>query len=210
MKCMIYLIMNNLLRSVVQSSLLSLRRYNHPHYRHKICVPQKYISESVTTPYPICYLQRLTICLCKESNSSVFARSFVTERLVDIAQKHPQVVFYVQPRRHHAPKLIAEYLDGHQQTVQILSEFTEDRISEWIDFLIMRQGHDIVEFLKDQHTDHPSCQSMWNPYTFADTRDALRQFPDPELVTDKECPPSADQMVIELFKQQQEKSMESK
>lgn len=53
------------------------------------------------------------------------------------------------------------------------------------------------------HTDSPSIQGTWTPFTFRDPQLNLAKFPDKNLGKPVFLPPSATEQLIELFQQQQ-------
>lgn len=93
--------------------------------------PAKYISTTlqngVGSRY-VCQLQRLTIQVCKEFRTSYGTREWIANDLTKFAQENPNVVVYIQPRRHRPPNIIGEYLSGDRQWVP-LSNCDRDRVN---------------------------------------------------------------------------------
>lgn len=78
--------------------------------------------------------------------------------------------------------------------------------------LIRTQSGDTtgVRFRKLQHTDFPSIQGPWTPYTFRDPKLNLAQFPNAELSQPASLVKSASEDFVELYKRQKLKSLEEK
>ena len=60
-----------------------------------------------------------------------------------------------------------------------------------------------MRFKKCQHTDYPTIQGVWTPFTHQPPELNLAQFPNEELSKPKVVPISATEQLIEIFKQQQ-------
>ncbi|XP_061409066.1 large ribosomal subunit protein mL43 [Lethenteron reissneri] len=112
----------------------------------------------------VCQLQRLTLVLSKESHSSRDMRDFVENHLVDFARQNKATVIYVVPRKDSKPRLIAEYLNGTVRDVSVERKTSEEILSQ-VKLLSTQSGLDIVRIRKPFHTDYPSIQGMWQPFT---------------------------------------------
>lgn len=64
-------------------------------------------------------------------------------------------------------------------------------------------SHEGIRLRKLWHTDVPSIQGPWTPYTFADPALNLTQFPDPKLSEPLQKPKTATEQLLEMFKEQQ-------
>jgi len=124
----------------------------------------------------VCQCKRITLRFCKEHGGSRHMREFVENHLLEFTQQNPGVVVYLQPRRHRAPSMVAEYLNGRRETMN-LSGKAPAEICQWVEFMRTRQGCQIVELEKPHHTDNPSTQGIWHPFMFADTETAAVKFP---------------------------------
>lgn len=58
---------------------------------------------------------------------------------------------------------------------------SSEEISQWVEHLRTRSGHDIVHLLRKWHTHTPSVQGTWTPFTNKDTRTNIAEYPDEEL-----------------------------
>merc|ERR1711936_443613 len=128
----------------------------------------------------VCQLKRITLRFCKESHGSRPMRDFVENHLLEFSEKHPGVVVYMQPRRHRAPSIAAEFLNGRRE-VKDLSGKETDEICQWIEHQRTRSGVEIVRHVQPHHTDSPSTQGIWHPFMFRDTETAVAKFPCKEL-----------------------------
>jgi large subunit ribosomal protein L43 len=167
--------------------------------------PAKYIStrlqNGIGSRY-VCQLQRLTIQVCKEFRTSFGTREWIAHDLIQFARQHPYVVLYVQPRRHRAPNLIGEYLNGARQWIP-LSNCDRSHVNWWIYSLLTQQGDPQWRLLKKMHTDVPSVQGVWTPFTNKPMDRTIRTYPDKEL-TDMEYPAmTATEQIRELFQEEQ-------
>ncbi|XP_012255942.1 39S ribosomal protein L43, mitochondrial [Athalia rosae] len=150
----------------------------------------------------VCQLQRITIKFCKHHGDSRGVREFLEYDLVNFAKENPGVVVYVKPRRHKTPVLCAEYLNGEKHSIYC-KKYTVEEVNKWIGLLRSQSG-DTSDFRlrKMWHTDHPSIQGPWTPFTFRDPALNLVQFPDAELSKEKYEPTATDRL-LEIFKNQQ-------
>ncbi|XP_039272773.2 large ribosomal subunit protein mL43-like [Styela clava] len=109
-------------------------------------------------------LQRLTFRFCQKSQESKQTRDYVENGLTDFANRNPGVVLYVTPESDVDPKICAEYLNGRTEIVT-LNKLTEDEISKKCEDLKDRSGLEIMRRRKNIHTDVPSIQGEWTPFT---------------------------------------------
>ncbi|XP_064630809.1 large ribosomal subunit protein mL43-like [Lineus longissimus] len=128
----------------------------------------------------VCQLQRLTIKFCKSWPCSRGTRDYIENHLVDFTKKNPGVVVYVQPRRHRAPVLVGEYLNGEKHQVHIRN-YNNHEVGEWIKYLRTHSGATDGRLEKKWHTDTPSIQGVWTPFLNKDSEVNLAEFPDEEL-----------------------------
>lgn len=172
--------MSQLLRRVISLPLRPVRSF----HSFEEVTPAKYIStrlqNGIGSRY-VCQLQRLTIQVCKEFRTSFGTREWIANNLTKFAREHPYVVIYIQPRRHRPPNLIGEYLSGDRQWIP-LSNCDRDRVNWWIHSLLTQQGDPQWRLLKQMHTDSPSVQGIWTPFTNKPLDRTLRTYPDDDLV----------------------------
>ena len=195
--------MSQLLRRCFSSPIQSVRLF----HSFDEVTPAKYIStrlQNGTGSRYVCQLQRLTIQVCKEFRSSYGTRDWIASNLTAFAREHPYVVVYVQPRRHRAPNLIGEYLSGDRQWIP-LSNCGREHVHWWIHSLLTQQGDPQWRLLKSMHTDAPSIQGTWTPFTNKPSDRATRSYPDPDLIELEYPPTSATQQILELFQEQKGK-----
>ncbi|XP_049834095.1 39S ribosomal protein L43, mitochondrial [Schistocerca gregaria] len=149
----------------------------------------------------ICQLQRITIKFCKNHGASRGVREFIECDLIDFARKNPQTVVYVKPRRHRSPVIKAEYLNGENHHMSV-HNFTLDEIRKWISVLCTQNQGSFVRYRKMWHTDHPSIQGVWNPFTHRQPELNKATFPQEELSSPQNLPPTATDLLLEMFKKQ--------
>ncbi|XP_059180404.1 39S ribosomal protein L43, mitochondrial [Centropristis striata] len=109
-------------------------------------------------------LKRVSIVFSKNGQSSLGVREFIEEGVVDYAKKNPGTVVYVSPKSCRIPKIVAEYLNGSVREELITSK-TAPQISELLTKLTNQSGLDIIRIRKRFHTDNPSIQGQWHPFT---------------------------------------------
>ncbi|KAI4499333.1 hypothetical protein M0802_005593 [Mischocyttarus mexicanus] len=148
-------------------------------------------------------LQRVTLKFCKNHGSSKGMREFLEQDLIDFSNENPGTVVYVKPRRHRSPVIVAEYLSGERQWMNVANYERED-IIKWME-LLRTQFHDgpKLRLRKYWHTEFPSIQGPWTPIMFKDPSHNLVQFPNKEIGAAIKTEPTASEQLIELFKAQQ-------
>ncbi|KAM4524479.1 large ribosomal subunit protein mL43 [Odontesthes bonariensis] len=112
----------------------------------------------------VCQLKRVSIIFSKKEQGSLGVRDFIEEGVVDYAKKNPGTVVYVSPRPCRVPKIVAEYLNGNVREEFITSK-TSQQVSEVLTKLTNQSGLDIMRIRKPFHTDSPSIQGQWHPFT---------------------------------------------
>lgn len=76
----------------------------------------------------------------------------------------------------------------------------EDQICQWMEHFRTRSGVDIVRLRKNWHTDNPSIQGIWTPFTNKDTAKNLTTFPNEELSKCPELEISATERLMQMAK----------
>ncbi|XP_063981357.1 large ribosomal subunit protein mL43 [Diachasmimorpha longicaudata] len=149
-------------------------------------------------------LQRITLKFCKNRGSSRGMRDFLENDLLDFARENPGVVVYVKPRRHRGPVVVAEYLNGERHWVSV-ANFPKEDIIKWIE-LLRTQSKDgsQMRLRKMFHTEFPSIQGPWTPYTFKNPMWNITKFPDDVIGNATVRKPTATEKLLEIFKAQQE------
>ncbi|XP_011307495.1 39S ribosomal protein L43, mitochondrial [Fopius arisanus] len=147
-------------------------------------------------------LQRITIKFCKHSGSSRGLRDFLENDLLDFAKENPGVVVYVKPRRHRTPVLVAEYLNGERHWLHV-KDFPKEDIIKWIE-LLRTQSKDgsQLRLRKMFHTEFPTIQGAWTPYTFRNPMWNVTKFPDSTIGNLVPREQTATQKLLEIFKAQ--------
>ncbi len=80
----------------------------------------------------------------------------------------------------------------------------EEQICHWVEHMRTRSGVDIVRLRKTWHTDTPSIQGIWTPFTNKDSKLNVTQFPDQDLSVCPETEMSATERLIEVAKKLRE------
>lgn len=112
----------------------------------------------------VCQLKRISIIFSKKAQGSLGVREFIEEGVVDYARKNPSTVVYVSPQTCRIPKIVAEYLNGNIRE-EIITNKTAPQILELLTKMTNQSGLDIIRIRKPFHTDSPSIQGQWHPFT---------------------------------------------
>ncbi|XP_028331783.1 large ribosomal subunit protein mL43 isoform X1 [Gouania willdenowi] len=112
----------------------------------------------------VCQLKRVSILFSKKNQGSLGVRDFIEDGIVDYAKKNPGTVVYVSPQPARVPKIVAEYLNGNVKE-EIITNKTSLEISQLMTKLTNQSGLDIIRIRKPFHTDSPSIQGLWHPFT---------------------------------------------
>ncbi|XP_020033279.1 large ribosomal subunit protein mL43 [Castor canadensis] len=109
-------------------------------------------------------LQRLSFSLSRDASSSRGAREFVEREVSNFARQNPGVVIYVNSRPCAVPRVVAEYLNGTVREENINSKSVEE-ITTLVQKLANQSGLEVIRIRKPFHTDNPSIQGQWHPFT---------------------------------------------
>ncbi|KAG9267872.1 39S ribosomal protein L43, mitochondrial [Astyanax mexicanus] len=112
----------------------------------------------------VCQLKRVSLIFSKNAQSSLGVRDFIEDGVVDFAKKNPGVVVYVDPQSCRIPKVVAEYLNGNVKE-ELVTNQTSQQIAELITKMANQSGLDIIRIRKPFHTNYPSIQGQWHPFT---------------------------------------------
>ncbi|KAJ8682471.1 hypothetical protein QAD02_018263 [Eretmocerus hayati] len=147
-------------------------------------------------------LQRVTLKFCKNHGASRGMRDFIENDLIDYAKQNPGAVVYVKPRRHRGPVIKAEYLNGETHWISC-RKFTREEVVKYME-LVRTQSHNgsKVKLTQFWHTDFPSIQGPWTPFTFRDPKLNLAEFPNNKLGESLKTEPTATEEIVRLFKEQ--------
>uniref|UniRef100_A0A673UC56 Large ribosomal subunit protein mL43 n=1 Tax=Suricata suricatta TaxID=37032 RepID=A0A673UC56_SURSU len=109
-------------------------------------------------------LQRLSFSLSRDAPSSRGAREFVEREVADFARRNPGVVIYVNSRPCCVPRVVAEYLNGTVREESIHCKSVSE-IATLVQKLADQSGLEVIRIRKPFHTDNPSIQGQWHPFT---------------------------------------------
>ncbi|KAJ6637848.1 39S ribosomal protein L43, mitochondrial [Pseudolycoriella hygida] len=157
-------------------------------------------------------LQRITFKFCKSHGSSKGMRDFIENDLIEFAKANAGVVVYVKPRRHRAPVMVAEYLNGERHWMSCRGQSNEE-IKKWVDLMRGQNANSSsVRLRKMWHTDKPSIQGPWTPFTHKNPELNFAVFPDQKLSQPMDVGQTATEKLMEIFKQQKisDQSLDSK
>uniref|UniRef100_A0A8C8RA55 Large ribosomal subunit protein mL43 n=1 Tax=Pelusios castaneus TaxID=367368 RepID=A0A8C8RA55_9SAUR len=114
----------------------------------------------------VCQLQRLSLVFSPAARTSRGARGYIEEKVLDFAKQNPGVVVYVTPKKCRSPMVVAEYLNGAVRE-ELIVDKTVDEITQIVEKLVNQSGLEIIRIRKPFHTDNPSIQGQWHPFTNA-------------------------------------------
>ncbi|XP_037761451.1 39S ribosomal protein L43, mitochondrial isoform X2 [Chelonia mydas] len=112
----------------------------------------------------VCQLQRLSLVFSPGGQTSRGARGYIEEKVLDFAKQNPGVVVYVSPQKCRSPTVVAEYLNGAVRE-EIIADKTVAEITQLVQKLASQSGLEIIRIRKPFHTDNPSIQGQWHPFT---------------------------------------------
>ncbi|GAB1604278.1 39S ribosomal protein L43, mitochondrial-like [Argonauta hians] len=148
----------------------------------------------------VCQLQRLTLCFCKNHAGSKGMRDYIEHHLLDFTRANPGIVVYLKPRRHRTAVLQVEYLNGYFESFNVHQK-DKDEISKWVEYMRTRSGVQIQRLRKPWHTENPSIQGVWHPFTNTSPSLNVAQFPDKELGKYPQTEMSATDYLLSLNKE---------
>ena len=81
-----------------------------------------------------------------------------------------------------------------------ITNFSKEEICQWVEHFRTRSGTQIMRFRKQWHTDTPSIQGVWTPFTNKDSALNVTEFPNEQL-SQKLPPKSASDQILEIAEQ---------
>lgn len=82
---------------------------------------------------------------------------------------------------------------------------------KWLNLLRGQSGQSVgMRLRKLWHTDNPSIQGPWTPYTFRDPALNLVEFPNADFSKSLEKPRTGQDELVELFKRQRLSDLDNK
>ncbi|XP_061666050.1 39S ribosomal protein L43, mitochondrial [Syngnathoides biaculeatus] len=112
----------------------------------------------------VCQLKRISIMFSKKGQTSLGVRDFIEDGVVDYAKKNSGTVVYVSPESCNKPRIVAEYLNGNVREETVAGK-TSSQVFEVLTKLTSQSGLDVIRIRKPFHTDNPSIQGLWHPFT---------------------------------------------
>ncbi|XP_050814208.1 39S ribosomal protein L43, mitochondrial [Gopherus flavomarginatus] len=128
--------------------------------------PSRYLSSVLRNGLGryVCQLQRLSLVFSPGGQTSRGARGYIEEKVLDFAKQNPGIVVYVTPQKCRSPTVVAEYLNGAVRE-EIVADKTVAEITQLVQKLANQSGLEIIRIRKPFHTDNPSIQGQWHPFT---------------------------------------------
>ncbi|XP_075223499.1 mitochondrial ribosomal protein L43 [Lycorma delicatula] len=151
----------------------------------------------------VCQLKRVTLKFCKSHGTSKGMREFIENDLVDFAKSNPGIAVYVKPRRHRLPYIYAEFLNGEIQNIECHT-YTYEEIKKWLNLLKTRSGMPAIRYRKLWHTDNPSIQGIWSPFTNRDPAYNMATFPMEDFIDVPNKAPTATELLLKMFEEQKQ------
>lgn len=148
----------------------------------------------------VCQLQRITFKFSKTHGGSNGLREYIEKELMDFVKGNPGVVVYLKPRRIGPPSATAEYLNGETHYHSFPRYKCED-IVKWIEYMRTQSGYPISRFIQNIHTDTPSIQGVWTPFTNKPSSHNVTEFPNEKLSKADTFFPSATEQLLNISKQ---------
>lgn len=90
-------------------------------------------------------------------------------------------------------------MNGDKQWI-MCRNFSRDEITKWMNLLkTQSKNNEGVRLRKLQHTDFPSIQGPWTPYTFKDPTENIVEYPNKELSKPLIHRKTATEELLEIF-----------
>jgi len=147
--------------------------------------------------------QRMTLKFCLGWGNSRGVRDFIQHDLIEFVKQNPGTVMYLKPRRHRSPVLVAEYLNGGREWMS-LDCMERNEVYKWLDIHRTKAGYPDMHFKNYQHSDIPSIQGFWTPFTHKPADRAVLSYPQESLNTPLNLKPSTTEIVSKLYSEPQE------
>ena len=104
-------------------------------------------------------------------------------------------------------KSILIYIVNGQREWLNCRNSSKEEVLKWIELLKTQNGpSSAMRLRKMWHTDVPSIQGIWTPFTLRNSNHSQLSFPNSELSHPTDIEQSATDKLIELFKEQQKPS----
>lgn len=101
-------------------------------------------------------------------------------------------------------------MNGEKQWISCKG-LTKEEIIKWMELIRTQSGNTTgLRYRKLQHTDFPSIQGPWTPYTFRDPKLNLAEFPSTDLSKPAVIEKSATEDLLDIFKKQKLHSLNDK
>lgn len=99
--------------------------------------------------------------------------------------------------------ILSFIVNGEKENISC-HDIDREEIVKWLNLLKTQAGnHQDKRLRKLWHTEYPSIQGPWTPFTFRDPKLNLATFPNNDLSRPAHLPKSATEQLLEIFKQQQ-------
>lgn len=87
-------------------------------------------------------------------------------------------------------------MNGNEVQLNVAKQ-SAGEVCQWLEHLRCRSGEDILRLRKTWHTDTPSIQGIWTPFTNLDPQLAVTSLPD-EKLSRRAAPESATDFVLKV------------
>ena len=68
-------------------------------------------------------------------------------------------------------------MNGNEQHIHCVN-YTKDECAKWVNLLKTQSGNEIIRYRKHWHTDKPSIQGPWTPFTNREPEQNTYNFPE--------------------------------
>jgi large subunit ribosomal protein L43 len=140
----------------------------------------------------------MTIKFCKSHGSSNGVRNFIETDMVDFARRNPGIAMYLKPRRHRSPVVVAEYLNGERHWMS-LQNCEMEEVAKWLEVLSTSASEGNIRYKAFQHTDNPSVQGVWTPFTYKTPDHNIMEFPNAQFRDPENTLPTASDVVLKRY-----------
>lgn len=147
----------------------------------------------------------MTFKFRKDGVASKGLRDFIETDIVNFSRANPGIAIYLKPRLKPTPVMVCEYLNNTYHWF-CLDKMSQKEVVEWLDYHVTRSGDPVKRYRKPHHTDWPSIQGVWTPFTNIPPHISVDGFPNSERSVRPEKYPTATEQLLKL---QQEDDVDS-
>jgi len=176
---------------------------------NNLYLKSRYVSQPINNGFRrfVVQCQRMTLKFCLSNGGSNGVRHFIETEMVHFARKNPGTVMYLKPRRHRAPVVVAEYLNGERHWMSLDSMGLEE-VTKWLEVIRTSASEGNIRYKTFHTTDNPTVQGVWTPFTYKPFENNILKFPNTKFEDPDYLLPAATDVVLQRYKKLTETTKE--